>query len=158
MPQQTADAPKIPPYRQPSNMNLDFFWKITSKWYFFPLFYILLVLIFSIIVTSREGSYSDWDEVGGIFLMGLYFLPSGLFFFIPELERFGEEGLYLIFPAVFHLFWIISVIVMQILKYKRNRILKWLVITLFILMVLSFAGCTAMVIGEGSSFFRSGFF
>src|SRR3989344_8507999 len=109
MPQKIPDAETS----QYSSGSFDWFWKITSKWYFFPLFYILLVLIFSAIAASVEGD--DWNEIGSFFLLGLYFLPSGIFFFIPELTRLGEEGLYIIFPSVFHLFWIISVITMQIL-------------------------------------------
>ena len=148
MPQKIADTETL----QSSSGSSDWLWKTALKWYFFPLLYIFLAVVFSFIASIAEsGGYynSDFEELGGIFLMTLYFLPNGLFFFVQELQKFGEEGLYIIFPAVFHVFWIVMAVILQYFKYRKNKTLRWIIITLTILMVLSFAGCTSMVLSEG---------
>ena len=144
----------------PASYGSYLFWKITSSWWFFLALYILLVLTLVIILNVNIGDRTisnDFEQFGSMFLMTLYFMPNGLLFFLSYLEKFDFEYLVFVFPAVFHLFWIISVIIMQILKYKRKTILRWLILTILILMILSFAGCTAMVLKEGVGLSDIGF-
>lgn len=129
-----------------------FFWRISSKWYFLPIFYAMLVLLFVLVVSGaefyRKGSFSDLEEFAEIFLLSTYFLPNGLLLIIPEAKKIIEEELFLVFPAIFHAFWIVSTIVIQIFKYKRKKILRWLVITVFVAMIISFVGCTQFIITQ----------
>ncbi|MEK6984378.1 MAG: hypothetical protein AABX33_07425 [Nanoarchaeota archaeon] len=125
------------------------FWKLAVKWYFFPLLYIILTLLFTIIVPTKGHNLGDLFR---IFLVTLYYLPNGLVYLILVLStypkhRFGNVLIYL-FPIVFHVFWIASAIIIQFFKVKKGRILRWLVITVFLAMLLSFLGCTKMVLTD----------
>lgn len=135
-----------------------FFWRISSKWYFFPAFYALLVLLFVFVLSGeqsyRNGSFLDLEEFGETFLLAIYFLPNGLLLILPEAKRMIGEELFFVFPAIFHAFWIISTIVIQIFKYKKKKILRWLVIAVFVAMIISFLGCTQYVVTSKDFGFR----
>ena len=121
------------------------FWEFTSKWYFFPLFYLTLAILF-IIISKLIGRYLDVKDFVGIislFLTVLYIMPSGLLFFLVLI---GIKDRYLTvpalyFPILFHVFTVASIVVISYFKYKKHRILKWIIITLFLLFILSFIGC-----------------
>ncbi len=133
------------------------FWKLAVKWYFFPILYVVLALLFVIIrIIKENGEFNDFGDLGGTFLLTLYFLPNGLIFLIKELgsylgRKVGEE-FFFIFPIVFHIFWIASVGVIQFFKIKRGKIIRWLVIAVFLAMLLSFIGCTQNLLTGGKSF------
>jgi len=135
------------------------FWKLAIKWYFFPVLYIILAILFTLISLIKESKgLNDFEELGGIFLMTLYFLPNGLILLI---EGFGsyvrgkvDQDFFLVFPIAFHIFWIASVGVIQFFKIKRDRIIRWLIITVFLAMILSFIGCTEnLLVGKGFNYF-----
>ena len=137
------------------------FWKLAVKWYFFPILYIILAVLFVIISIIKEnGEFSDFEGLGGTFLLTLYVLPNGLIFLFMGLDSYierkiGEEflqGFILIFPIVFHIFWIASVVIVQFFKIKRGKIIRWLVIAVFLAMLLSFIGCTQNLLTGGKSF------
>lgn len=129
----------MPENKPKSNENLHWFWKLTTKWWFFPVFYIALVFIFLAI----KGKLIEGDDTIFNISMLLYLMPNGLFYFLgldigsgsflPPRIRY--------FPPLFHTLFIFSIIIIQYFKLKKNKILKWLIILLILLLLLSFFGC-----------------
>ncbi len=150
-----------------SNENLHPFWKFTIKWWFFPSLYIFLASLYIIIVglTAAEllPGYIDGEHAN---LLILYFMPHGLIYlletfpiikyifqlvyYIPGASFLFDRGF---FPLFFHLFFIASIIKIQNDKIKKRKVLKWLIVTLILLLVLSFSGC---VIGSYTGYYRIG--
>ena len=130
------------------------FWELTREWYFFPISYLLLSIIFALIWISIMKSTQQFLT---ILLYALYFMPNGFILLLPNqlngviqnslswlFRGTGEEFL-LGFPLVMHPLLIISIILISFFKYKRNKVLKWLIITLLLFMILSFVGCVTNI-------------
>jgi len=125
------------------------FWRIATKWYFFPLFYTILVLLLTVIPFSiKSRSLSVHME---IFLETLAFMPAGLLVLLEfagiDIDHLGidfirTENLVFILPIFFFVFAIASIISIQYFKNRKGKILKWLIITLLLVMLLSFLGCS----------------
>ena len=126
-----------------SNKDVHWCWKITTKWWFFPVFYLFLALLGAVIWKLKGGE----KEFLNYFIVLLIFMPAGLALFLgPILEKVSlgmfQSGEVLIsLPYFFHPLAFISYIVILYYKYKKHRIIKWLVLALLILLVLSFIGC-----------------
>lgn len=131
--------------------ELNWFWKITTKWYFFPLFYLLLCVAFNIIYDVLHKSAEPFK----IILLALYLLPNGFILILPESlsfflrsslsKLFGGEELSFGFPIIAHVLMIASISFIIFFSYKRKRILKYLIIALLSFMIISFVGCSINV-------------
>ena len=133
--------------------ELNWFWKITTKWYFFPLFYLLLCVAFNIIYDVLHKSAEPFQ----IILLTLYFLPNGVILLLPEslnsflqsslskLFRGTGEEFFFGFPIIAHVLMIASISFIIFFSYKRKRILKYLIIALLSFMIISFVGCSINV-------------
>ena len=124
-----------------SNQYVHWFWNLTTKWWFFPIFYLFLVLLVTVIwkVKGTERTFLS------TLALLLIYMPSGLLVFLDKLRVLTGDSLTItagFFPYFFHPVAIASLIVIQYYKYKKNKILKWLVLTLLFLLVLAFVGCT----------------
>lgn len=121
--------------------QLHWFWKLTTKWWFFPLFYLFLA-IFLVIIWKIKGSDKNFIP---LFFGLIIMMPDGLLAIlnllriIPKNVFFSSLGLF--FPYIFNALSILSIIVIVYYKNKKNQILKWLLLTLLILLLLSFIGC-----------------
>lgn len=121
--------------------QLHWFWRITTRWYFFPLFYFFLVFILTIILGIVSKNFIS------NFLLATFFMSDGLLYFVSII--FGIKEMYsgfadtfsTYFPIFFNVGMIISIIVIVYYKLKRNITLKWLIIALILLILISFSGC-----------------
>ena len=104
----------------------DWFWDITTRWYFFPVFYVLLALIL-----SKESD-------GGI-LYSLFLMPVGISYFI-HLTPWNKN-----LPLFYYVIPIFSVIAIQYYRIKKKKVIKWLIITLLLYLLLNFYGCHKML-------------
>lgn len=123
--------------------KLDIFWNITSKWYFFPLLYLSLVVT---LILSEPRNFEFM-----FFIM--YLMPNGIFYFVNLLSGYQieNESMVFIFPLIYFLLIIISISIIQYYKFKRKIILKWLILSILLLILLTFSGCIATLI-TGSDF------
>ena len=107
--------------------ELNWFWRISSKWWFFPLMFFLMMIL----------EYLDMLRYGG-FLQGLIYLPYRLLQFFqyftvpfPNLILNGpyySKILAFFLIIVVNSFFISSVIAIGYYKKIKNQILKWLII------------------------------
>lgn len=141
-----------------SDEQLHWFWKLTTKWWFFPVFYVSLALVLTIIVLvvyANQSKFSDIRNPFGLFALIIIFMPGGL---VSMLNVFSNpnvllnsnsmvavpfpglmsDNLRIILTFIYHPLAILSVI--SIFK-NRKKILKWLILTLLFTMLLSFSGC-----------------
>jgi len=119
------------------DIQLHWFWKVTTKPYFLPLFYTILALLLGIIdgLMRKEGI-----TIEGV-IYAFAFMPQGLGFLVLWV---GLIDLIQEIPPIyfiFHPLLLISIFVINYYKSKKNIILKWLIITWLLLIILSFAGC-----------------
>ena len=124
-----------------TDSKLGWFWGITTKWYFFPLFYLFL----SIVIYISRSYYNDVDKYK-IFYYTLFFMPNGLFYFTYILTgQKTPDVVGLFFPDFYFGFLLILIIIMQFIRWINNKniILRWLIIIVILIILLSFAGCVA---------------
>ncbi len=120
-------------------LNLKLFWKITSQWYFFPVFYLVL----SSMVFIYIKGYND-VEPSKIFWLTLFLIPNGLFYFIYLLTNKKPEVILGNFLPLFYFpFVTILIITISFFKSVKGIVLKWCIIGLFVLIFLTFFGCAA---------------
>ncbi len=135
-----------------NDSQLHWFWNLTTKWWFFPLFYLTLSFLFAVL--WRIISKSPMSLY--IILYTLYFLPNGFVMLIPPVNLllqyalgglFGGIGddFYVGFPLLALPLIILSILVIYYYKRKKNKILKWLIISLFLFLILSFLGCATNI-------------
>lgn len=118
--------------------KLHWFWEIATKWYFFPVFYTVL----GFLMYMLNQFYLDKYNKLNLFLLTLFFIPNGLFYFTFLLSGNKEvETTWLFFPYFYFSFVIISIIIIQYWKLKKNLVLRWLIIILILIILLSFTGC-----------------
>lgn len=125
----------MPEIKQKSDdSQLHWFWRVTTKLYFFPLFYITLALLLSILdgLMRKEVSL-------GTFFYALAMMPQGLLLLVGILHFVQDSPLPIY--LVFHPLLLASIIVINYYKTRKKVVLKWLIITWLLLIILSFAGC-----------------
>ena len=153
---------------QQNNPNESWFWNLTTKWWFFPVFYVSLAVIYTTLalLLSELGFGSHYIGITSpsiikvlvFFLYVLIFLPHGFFYFVYLLSggRSGNAaGFWPAWTIFFHLVFLYLMVIVPYWKYKKNIILKWLIISLILFLVLSFAGCSLGVITK-SKFMQFG--
>jgi len=125
-----------------NNDELHWFWRLTTKWWFLPAFYIFLALLVPLFV--NEGTSAD---VWSAYFISIMIMPVGILWFFSFLinEKILYDYIQIPFLIISHIFQISSIILIQLYKSKFNKVLKWLIILLLFLIILSFIGC---VIGD----------
>ena len=124
----------------------DWFWDITTRWYFFPVFYVMLALILSVSIQNFLnvlGTYLGTSYKEKIFSllvsMFLLLLPGGIIYYYPNyllhLLTFSYAA-YILNPG--WLIPILSVAVIQYYKIKKKSVIKWLVLSLLLYFLSSF--------------------
>src|SRR3989344_8691426 len=107
--------------------QLHWFWKLTTKWWFFPVFYVLFVVLLTIILWNQKGGHSD--EAFSFFLYALYFMPNGLLYLLSYLSKplYTKTGaLFFIFPGI--VFIISTALIILPNYYKKQKSLrKWII-------------------------------
>ena len=109
----------------------DWFWDITTRWYFFPVFYVLLALILSVSIQNFLnvlGTYLGASYEEKIFSllvsMFLLLLPGGIIYYdpnyLPHLLSFNYAA-YILNPG--WLIPILSVAVIQYYKIKKKSVI-----------------------------------
>lgn len=110
--------------------QLDRFWDITSRWYFFPLLFILLGIFFVLITGGKPIA------IIGVFML-LPFLPLGLLTIVGvEIGKSAD-----MVAVVFWGFVLYSMVKIIRDRIKKNIIHKKLIVILLLLIILAFAGC-----------------
>ena len=138
-----------------SDEQLHWFWRITTKWWFFLVFYLLLALILGIlnVLFPPEPSMSEQvlNENFMIILSNILFasmfniiaLHIGIGIFFDKLFGNSNAAYWIatILTYIFYPFIIISTIFIIYFRYKKDKILKWLIIALLLTLISSFSGC-----------------
>jgi len=119
--------------------ELHWFWKITSKWYFFPIFYVFLAFIVAFISAIKDKNLSQIWEFS---LYSLVWMPNGLNYY-PQYFDIKLEYNGSIFSLIFFGVSLSIIIIIQFFKIKYKKILKPFIIVLLILFILAFSGCVA---------------
>lgn len=139
--------------------ELHWFWQITTKWYFFPLLYVLMVLLLTIgevwtLVLSDERYVINFTSFSGqFFYIFISFFPFGLLWFLQlfglglhfEIVGLGQSvsPFAKYYYTATYLIPFISMFLIVYFKRKKNIVLKWLVISLLLFMFISFVGCSS---------------
>ncbi|MBI2654905.1 hypothetical protein HYX06_00580 [Candidatus Woesearchaeota archaeon] len=128
----------------------NWFWKLTTKWWFFLVLYLFMSFL-SLIVITIYGVYDKSDplKIVGMFVVTLLFLMPLGFVYLLEIPLNLGLFLGLISIFIYHALIIGSIIAVPYFKHKENRILKWLIIFLFLVIVISFFG---VIIGHLTNF------
>ena len=122
--------------QNPDDPQLHWFWKITTKWWFFPVFYVIIGSTFFI-------KNSPKNIIPLHFLLFLILAPSGILFYFNMFMTI--QGLWLSYVVSFisYLFIIFSYFLIQYYNSKK-KILKWLIIVLLFYIIISFVGCVKL--------------
>ena len=85
------------PQQNTDNSQLHWFWKLTTKWWFFPAFYLALVVILTILawilppIAQRTAPARSSRFGYQTFFVLLWVMPQGLFWLIGKFfEEFGR--------------------------------------------------------------------
>ena len=129
-----------------ADSQLHWFWRVTTKWYFFPVFYAFLAfLIAAVFIPVREGYYSNLLDFFETFGFTLMLMPFGIAFFIsPNLDKISMGGVFIAWGTI--IFWLISMILVPYFKLRKNKVIRWLIFTTLIIMILSFAGRVGIIL------------
>ena len=129
--------------------KLNWFWTITTKAWFFPVYYLLLAFLLYIVLLIS----GDPAPPLALFLFYIILsMPIGLIYitYIPfyglndKTYQDGSTLFYFMFIG-FYLFFALTISLVQNFKNKKNKILKWMIIILLILITLSFLGCGLII-------------
>ena len=132
------------------NSKLHWFWKITTKWWFFPLSPFLMSFLYLIIFNRDYLFYYDlswalWVTFG----LSFFFIPAGIAYFImlfiELITGWSNLSLLAMFiviltSAIFYVYFTVSIFKIVKSKNKENKILKKRIIILLLLILLSFIG------------------
>ena len=134
--------------------KVHWFWNLTTRWWFFPMFVYLLSFLYAIIFENYEIFYYGIDipwivyYTFGTFL----FLTAGIAYFvllIIQLIVNGNIGFLVILSipiqAIFCVYVVASVFKIVRYKNEENKILKKQIKILFLLISLSFIGLVLQV-------------
>lgn len=117
-------------------VDSNWFWRIATKWYFFPAFYLMLIMISMLLWYIYHG-ITHISDLLGMFIYGTFILPIFLTFIFPDLG--------LTFNSIlFHALFVLTIL--MIMRYKSLhdtktgvRNLKIIIITVILLMLILFS-------------------
>ena len=137
---------QISPKQEVNDSQLHWFWRLTTKWWFFPLFYFILALILALLAFIQDPSH-----IWGYIFLSIILMPQGLIGFLTVLlsshgnvvnlqQELGFSNFVVLYFAIAVII-IISYSWIIYSKYRLNKVLKWLIIILMLIIILSFSGC-----------------
>ena len=145
---------------QTTEKELHWFWKLTTKWWFFPAFYVFLAFLLAIF---ESDVYLEIQLYGlpdgmlytfGNFIGSLLTMSTGLLFWFQKIIP-QDNWLLRLYLALFFIPLVIAcTLAIYFFKHKKNKILKWLIVTSILLMVLSFLG---LILAKITNFRFGGF-
>ena len=116
--------------------KIHWFWNLTTKLWFFPVFYFFFALILLIYLGG---------PLGGI-LGVVLFMPLGLLHWFGLVDKTGypltSEVLIIILQVSIYVILAFSIATIHYFK-KQGVIIKWLIILIIFLIIASFVGCAA---------------
>lgn len=142
-------------FKKVDDSELYWFWRLTTKWYFFPAYYLILAFLFIVTIYQKRLLELSITSILFEFLLAIVYMPYGLIYLIG-IPKYGlnyrilsygsaKENMIVIFNWILYFIIIALFIYLSILIYyykrKKNIVLKWLIIALFLLVTLSFLGC-----------------
>ncbi|MBS3131558.1 hypothetical protein J4212_03955 [Candidatus Woesearchaeota archaeon] len=117
-------------------------WDFASRWYFFPLFLIVLSFAGAVTIVVMEGNeYLDIGSFLGMSALFFAFMPAGILYMLSISENAVETWIFH-FIILFHAASAIAIAAIIYFRYRKKVILKTAIIILIALWLLSFAGCT----------------
>ena len=129
--------------------QLHWFWRLTTKWWFFPVFYGFLILVSSLLFAlTSKNPFSFSHELGAAFDFSLVLMPTGLGYYIQlPIDLFSKEPLslglgFIFWPVAFivDLWMIFLMFYVPYCQIKKNIIPKRLIISLYLVIILSLVG------------------
>lgn len=134
--------------KQTSNdSQLHWFWRITTKWWFFPAFYVLAIVVLAIYFNPTIFLSPFYFLSGSILVF--FTLPLGLFYYQRGLDimlssNYPSLNLKYLILIILILISYISIFIPMILipyyKLKKNMVLRGLIIVTILLVISSFYG------------------
>ncbi len=97
MPEQNPANPENQAASRNNPENIHWFWRLTTKWWFFPVFYVMVALL----LTLQNIAYEGLKDESPAFLFFVFAFSAGIYFFLKlfNLERIalGYVGAYALF-------------------------------------------------------------
>ena len=131
--------------------QLHWFWKLTTKWWFFPVFYISLSLVaflISVILVLTIESTFDMDDA----LLILITMPAGVIILLENIPAvslgWSVFVVMQIFIVLFYIYFICCFATILYYRYKKNTILKKNIVILLLVIILSFLGTLLLIAGN----------
>ncbi len=119
-----------------STIDKNLFWRLTMKWYFFPVLYLILV-IFRVIGTISNPYYSLWEG----FYEGLFVVPFGfMFIFVYSINPTFFINFFNPIIIIFIFYTMLTLIIWLITycKSKYENITKVIVILTILITLISY--------------------
>ena len=110
-------------------VRFDWFWDITTRWYFFPILYVLLALILSVLLAP------EYNNPYVTILISVLVLPS-FSLYSTTFRNFGGTNVILFL----YIFIILSAVTIQYYKVKKKKVIKWLVMLLLVFFLMTALG------------------
>lgn len=130
--------------------KINWFWNLTTKWWFFPLFWFLLAFLYGVLFSADDLFYYNLDvpwilfNIFGIFMnvpLGISYLILMIINLIFEVGfDFLSLLIILLTQAIFYVYFIVSILKIIKAKNNENKILKKCIVILFLLILLGFIG------------------
>ena len=125
--------------------QLHWFWRLTTKWWTFLIFYLVISILYLLISWQLNQPHDDF--LSALVLSAIVLLPIGLGFYykyplwyFTREPRPGIDTVLLVFIILFFLFTISSILTIIYYKKKKNQILKGLIILLYLMPILALLG------------------
>lgn len=126
------------PSKTSQNSRSEIFWNIATKWYFFPLIILLMVIVLTIHhYPTRHDSFLETKsiaEFGAVLLIRYIVIPMPIIDLLNNYVPIGGWPLML----ASHIFIIGPIVLISYFKTRRNRTLKWLTLALLAFLIMSF--------------------
>ena len=131
-----------------NNEQLNWFWTITSRWWFFPLFSYMMSFLY-LVILDRDQLFYYGVSWALWYTFGMFFsIPQGLAYFVVAGIQIITRGnmffvagfIGLLTYAIYYVYFAVSIFRIVKAKNKENKILKKQIKILFLLVLLSFAG------------------
>lgn len=125
-------------------------WSVMASFWFSPLLYLVLAVCLVLLVMGENPSFSTilFQVLFALVLMPLGMVYwMGALFSVNDTSSLGDIWIFVGLPFHLSLYAII-----QYMRIRNDRIVRWLVILLILLILLSFGGCLAYTSAWESDF------
>ena len=112
-----------------SNEDLNWFWKLTTKWWYFPFMHLFLALV----ALRLKFLFKENIGVNLNFFDILYFMSLALPVILSVIPGTATFLLFLLF--LFYIIVLFSSSIIYYYKVKHQKILKWVIFGIFLLLI-----------------------